>query len=264
MMELESHNQGTANSLDQGYVGSLRGRGGNNRCRDLTKESLGVIFAEDSMHMQFKRFASHLWVTNSTSMTTPVRIIAEYDFHNVIFCREQHFTTKQTIAFREIALSVFETAIVNGKLQPGEAFEAFTHRVLALAGAEEAGTNATGTIFMAAKCGSPLPCKSGASAAASGETADPGQGGGSSDSASATGNSGVSDGVGDGEGGESEFSVGDVGAITKFVAQGFYRNFKLYRMCFQHEQRCCRETRQVQVETPLEIPPLHEGAESNS
>lgn len=55
------------------------------------------------------------------------------------------------------------------------------------------------------------------------------------------------------------FSVGNVAAITQFVARGFYRNFALYRMCFEEEPRFCRESRHVQVETPLPPPPLHEA-----
>lgn len=52
------------------------------------------------------------------------------------------------------------------------------------------------------------------------------------------------------------FSVGEVDAITRFVARGLYRNFTLYRMCFEQEVKTCSEVRQVQVETPLEQPPL--------
>lgn len=55
------------------------------------------------------------------------------------------------------------------------------------------------------------------------------------------------------------FSVGNVAAITQFVARGLYRNFALYRMCFEEEPRFCRESRHVQVETPLPPPPLHEA-----
>lgn len=56
------------------------------------------------------------------------------------------------------------------------------------------------------------------------------------------------------------FSVGHVAAITQFVARGFYRNFALYRMCFEEEPRFCSESRHVQVETPLPPPPLYEAA----
>lgn len=171
----------------------------------------------------------------------------------------QHFTTEQTIAFRGIALSVFETDVVNGKLSLGEAFEAFTHQVLALAGAEDTGTNTTAATIKTANCSSdPLPCGDVASASKSEQTIG---GGGSGDRASATGDGGGSTRVEDGDSSGSVFSVGDVDAITRFVARGLYRNFTLYRMCFQHEEKCCREMRQVQVETPLDLPPLNEAAE---
>lgn len=54
MVELESDTRGTGHSSEEGYAGSLLGRGGHNRCRDLTKECLEVIFAEDDPHVQFK------------------------------------------------------------------------------------------------------------------------------------------------------------------------------------------------------------------
>lgn len=73
---------------------------------------------------------------------------------------------------------------------------------------------------------------------------------------------GGSGGIGGGGGGVEAgpvFSVGDVAAITLFVARGMYRNFALHRKCFEQEAEYCTEVRYVQVETPLEPPPLHEG-----
>lgn len=55
------------------------------------------------------------------------------------------------------------------------------------------------------------------------------------------------------------FSVGDVSVITRFVARGLYRNFALYRVCFEQEARTRTEVWHVQVETPLEPPPLREA-----
>ena len=82
--------------------------------------------------------------------------------------------------------------------------------------------------------------------------------------------SGSGSGGGDGSGSGSSggggsagagpvFSVGDVAAITLFVARGLYRNFGLYRMCFERPAKHRTDIREVQVETPLEPPPLHEA-----
>lgn len=60
-------------------------------------------------------------------------------------------------------------------------------------------------------------------------------------------------------GGGAVFSVGDIDAITRFVARGLYRHFSLYRTCFEQEGRSCRESRQIQVETPLQLLPLEEA-----
>lgn len=65
-----------------------------------------------------------------------------------------------------------------------------------------------------------------------------------------------------GSGATSLFSVGDVAVITEFVARGLYRNFTLYRMCFQENANYCEETRIVQVETPLAPPPLRLAEET--
>lgn len=54
-------------------------------------------------------------------------------------------------------------------------------------------------------------------------------------------------------------SVGDVCAVTQFVARGLYRNFALYRMCFQQKATCSRECRVLQVETPLAPQPLKDA-----
>lgn len=52
------------------------------------------------------------------------------------------------------------------------------------------------------------------------------------------------------------FSVGDVAAITQFAARGLYRNFALYRMCFLQKAKHCKESRVLQVQTPLALEPL--------
>lgn len=53
-------------------------------------------------------------MTSPASMTTSVRIIAEYDFHNVVFCREQvhsetlHSMESSSSTVPEICIDVVE------------------------------------------------------------------------------------------------------------------------------------------------------------
>lgn len=155
---------------------------------------------------------------------------------------------------------------MRGELDLDGAFEAFTERVLSLAEVPEAGPGCSsgGADKSSNNASSSVPSPvDGESAAGRTDT----------EGAGATGSSPEEEGVsgGDGGGGDSGgsggaedaggavFSVGDIDAITRFVARGLYRNFSLYRMCFKQEERCCREYRQVQVETPLRLMPLQEA-----
>eukprot|EP00903_Cladosiphon_okamuranus_P011451 g10787.t1 len=239
------------------------------RDRQLTKEKLDLILAEDNPHKQFALFANQLWFADAARMSTQDKTIAEYDFLNVMFCREQNFTHEQTIAFRGITLSVFEATIVRGELDLDGAFEAFTERVLSLAEVKETGpscrsggegggggggSNDTGSV--------PSPVERDSDANRT-EIEGTGHTGSLPEGEGATGGGGDAGGGGGGDvgqrGGGAVFSVGDIDAITRFVARGLYRNFSLYRMCFKEEERCCREFRQVQVETPLRLNPLQEA-----
>lgn len=159
----------------------------------------------------------------------------------------QNFTIEQTIAFRGITLSVFEATIVRGELDLEGAFEAFTERVLSLGEVPEADAVGRGGTSSDA---------SEANNTAEGMPRE-------SRNSKEMGSKGLSRASGGEEGAVGErglvFSVGEVDAITRFVARGLYRNFRLYRMCFEREPKVCKEIRHVQVETPLEHPPLLEA-----
>lgn len=174
----------------------------------------------------------------------------------------QNFTTEQTIAIRGITLSVFEATIVRGELDLDGAFEAFTERVLSLAEVPEAGPSC-GSSGGGSNIGSvPSPVDGGPGASRT-KAEGTGPAGSSPERENANGGGGGGDAGGGGDvgegGGGAVFCVGDIDAITRFVARGLYRHFSLYRMCFKQEERCCREFRQVQVETPLRLMPLQEA-----
>eukprot|EP00752_Nemacystus_decipiens_P018680 g16745.t1 len=229
------------------------------RDRQLTKEKLDLIFAEENPRKQFELFASQLWSADSARMSSQDKTIAEYDFLNVIFCREQNYTTEQTIAIRGITLGVFEATIVRGELDLDGAFDAFTERVLSLAEVPEAGPSCAGASGGAGGNGGNNTGSSAASPTDEGSAVEHTETEGGGPAASSPGGAGVHR-SGSGSGGDDAvFSVGDIDAITRFVARGLYRNFSLYRMCFKREERCCREFRQVQVETPLRLTPLQEA-----
>lgn len=168
---------------------------------------------------------------------------------------------EQTIAFRGITLGVFEATIVRGEMDLDGAFEAFTERVLSLAEVPET----TSSIAGGDSDGSNI--RNGNDANNRSRTGglvpdNKAPGTEQTEAANTTASSTTPNrhGVGgDGGGGGAVFSVGDIGAITRFVARGLYRNFTLYRMCFKQEARSCREVRHVQVETPLELSPLQEA-----
>ncbi|CAM9313162.1 unnamed protein product, partial [Ectocarpus fasciculatus] len=130
-------------SSSHGESSSLSGRLGG-KDGELNKEILEKIFAEDDPHRQFELFAKRIWMPDSASMSTQDRLIAEYDYLNVMFCREQNFSMEQTIAFRGITLGVFEATIVRGEMDLEGAFEAFTERVLSLAEVPETPTSTAG------------------------------------------------------------------------------------------------------------------------
>lgn len=172
----------------------------------------------------------------------------------------QNFTTEQTIAIRGITLSVFKATIVRGELDLDGAFEAFTEQVLSLAEVPETGPGggAVSGPRGSNNTSSNVPSAvDGGSRASRIEIEGTGPTGSSPEQGLVSGGSGGG-GVCQGAGGVV-FSVGDIDAITRFVARGLYRNFSLYRMCFKQEARCCREFRQIQVETPLRLLPLHEA-----
>ncbi|CAN0429063.1 unnamed protein product, partial [Ectocarpus sp. 12 AP-2014] len=122
---------------------SKSGRSGG-KDRELNKEILKKIYAEDDPHRQFELFAKLIWMPDSASMSTQDRLIAEYDYLNVMFCREQNFSMEQTIAFRGITLGVFEATIVRGEMDLDGAFEAFTEGVLSLAEVPDTTTSIAG------------------------------------------------------------------------------------------------------------------------
>ena len=146
---------------------------------------------------------------------------------------------------------------MRGELDLDGAFEAFTERVLSLAEVPEAGPSCGGGGSNGNSTGSDVP-----SSADGDEVAGRTETEGADRTGLSPGGEGINCGSGlggDGDVGGPVFSVGDIDAITRFVARGLYRNFSLYRMCFQQEERCCREFRQVQVETPLRLTPLQEA-----
>lgn len=156
---------------------------------------------------------------------------------------------------------------MRGELDLDGAFEAFTERVLSLAEVPETGPGCGGsggggsgnTSSGNTSNSAPGPVVGGGH----GESSNTETGGagpaGSSPEGDRDGVGGGGGDVGEGAGGAAVFSVGDIDAITRFVARGLYRNFSLYRLCFKQEARCCREFRQVQVETPLKMLPLYEA-----
>lgn len=171
----------------------------------------------------------------------------------------QKFSTEQTVAFRGIALGVFEATIVRGELDLDGAFEAFTERLLSLAEVPETGPSCGAGAGGSGACSSVANPVDGGSGACRPEMEGAAPAGSSPEGEGVGGGGGGDGDGGEGGGSGAAFSVGDIGAITRFVARGLYRNFSLFRMCFEQEARCCREFRQVQVETPLELPPLQEA-----
>lgn len=196
----------------------------------------------------------------------------------------QNFTTEQTVAFRALARSVFEKSVVKGELDLDGAFQAFTERVLSLAVApEEKQANSPekqeaqpeeGQLSCGGSEGEPVTPAMAARPTSRGKQADGGAliKGGVEPLPGNSAEGHVSFREDDGGGQETAgvaatavepvFSVADVAAITQFVARGLYRNFALYRLCFQRDAAYRTEVRNVQVETPLVPPPLREAEAS--
>lgn len=185
--------------------------------------------------------------------------------------REQGFSTEQTLAFRGIARDIFEAGIVKGELNLEEAFQAFTKRVLSLAVVpEEAESDDNNTAaarstppggFQADLEGSCSPqdrqCSSTVAASVGENRKRSAESGPGRDELATMEPSSE---VGRHQAERAPvFSVADVRSITQFVARGLYRNFSLYRMCFEHDTKVCTEVRHVKVETPLSPPRLTEA-----
>lgn len=195
-----------------------------------------------------------------SGIDSPIHVVSFTHLRNPGPFFFQNFSMEQTIAFRGITLGVFEATIVRGEMDLDGAFEAFTERVLSLAEVPETTTSIAGGDSGGSNIHSNEANNRSRTGGLAADSKAPGTEQNEAANTTASSIPPNRHGVGD-NGGErgAVFSVGDIGAITRFVARGLYRNFTLYRMCFEQEARSCREVRHVQVETPLELPPLQEA-----